>query len=137
MPDRRGRRAVDPRRYPRTARVNEVVREVIADELERVDDERLELATVTGVEVDPDLRHATVFMASLDDEEQAALAEVRVRLQRAIGRQVRLKRTPELAFRPDPAVATGGRVDELLRGLGPVEGDSTVTDTDSTGGGNP
>ena len=41
------------RRYERTARVNEVVREVLADELERLSDPRLGFVTVTGVEVTP------------------------------------------------------------------------------------
>ena len=54
------------RRYPRMARVNEVVREVIADELERLSDPRLGLVTVTGVEVSADLRHATVYYSALD-----------------------------------------------------------------------
>jgi ribosome-binding factor A len=49
-----------PRKYPRTARVNEVVREVLAEELERLSDPRLGLVTVTSVDVSPDLRHATV-----------------------------------------------------------------------------
>ena len=44
-----------PRKYPRTLRVNEVVREMIADELERLADPRLELVTITGVDVSPDL----------------------------------------------------------------------------------
>jgi ribosome-binding factor A len=118
MPDRRP----DPRRYPRTARVNEVVREIVADELERIDDERLELLTVTAVTVEPDLRHATVWFSSLPDGAANALAEARVRLQGAIARQVRLKRTPELAFRPDPAIATGERVDDILRALSRKEG---------------
>jgi ribosome-binding factor A len=48
------------------ARVNEVVRETIADELERLSDPRLGLVTVTGVEVSPDLRHATVYYSALD-----------------------------------------------------------------------
>jgi len=39
------------RRYPRTARVNEVMLEVLADELERMSDPRLELVTLTGVDV--------------------------------------------------------------------------------------
>jgi ribosome-binding factor A len=30
---------------------------------------------------------------------------------------VRLKRTPELTFREDPAIATGARVEEILRSL--------------------
>ena len=49
------------RRYDRTARVNEVVREVLADELERIGDPALGLLTITGVEVTPDLRQATVY----------------------------------------------------------------------------
>ncbi len=49
------------RRYPRTARVNEVVREVLADELERLSDPRLGLVTLTDVDVSADLRHADVY----------------------------------------------------------------------------
>ena len=50
-----------PRRYPRTARVNEVVLETLAEELERLSDPRLGFVTLTGVEVSPDLRQATVY----------------------------------------------------------------------------
>ena len=106
-------------RYSRLDRVNEALREVIADELERVDDERLELVTVTGVRVDPDLRHAHVWFDTLGDGSEVAvgLARHRVRLQAAIGRDLRLKRTPELTFAPDPAIAVGTRVEEILREL--------------------
>jgi ribosome-binding factor A len=112
------------RDYPRTARLNELLREILADELERIDDDRLPLATVVSVEVEPDLRRATVFYDNLDgpegDEETLeALGEVRVRLQAAIGRQARVKRTPELTFRPDPSVRSGERIDELLRDIEP------------------
>jgi ribosome-binding factor A len=107
-----------PKRYPRVARVNQVLREVVADELERIDDERLGITTVTGVQVDPDLRHAIVWLSSEPgDDAAAALAEHRVRIQAAIGRQLRLKRTPGLDFRPDPGVLTGERVDSILRDL--------------------
>jgi len=105
------------RRYPRVARVNELLREVIADELERIDDDRVGMSTVTGVTVDPDLRHARVWFSSLSPEATVALGEHRVRLQAAVGRQARLKRTPELEFRADPGVATGDRVEDILRGL--------------------
>ena len=118
------------RRYSRLDRVNEALREVIADELERVDDDVLELVTVTGVKVDPDLRHAQVWFDTLGDNDEVAraLARHRVRLQAAIGREMRLKRTPELTFAADPARAVGTRVEEILRGLGqspsPAEGDA-------------
>ena len=107
------------RRYSRLDRVNEALREVIADELERVDDERLELVTVTGVKVEADLRHAHVWFDTLGrhDEVGVALGQHRVRLQAAVGRELRLKRTPELTFAPDPAIAVGTRVEEILRGL--------------------
>ena len=107
------------RRYPRTARVNQVLREVVADALERVsdEDERLLLVTVTAIEVDPDLRHARVFYASRQDGVKEALDEQRVRLQAAIARQVRLKRTPQLSFMPDPAVSSGEQVESILRQL--------------------
>jgi ribosome-binding factor A len=103
--------------YPRSARVNQVLREVLADALERLADadERLRLATVTAVDTAPDLRHATVFMSSLSDDMAEALGSHRAGLQRAIAREVRLKRTPHLEFAPDPAVAHGSRVEEILR----------------------
>ena len=54
-----------PRKYPRTARVNEVVREVLAEEIERLSDPRLGFVTLTDVEVSRDLRHATVYYSAL------------------------------------------------------------------------
>jgi len=101
-------------------RINELVREITAEEIERLDDERLELVAITSVEVDPDLRHAVVWFDSLlgeatDDEVLQALGEMRVSIQAAIGRQARMKRTPTLTFRPDTAVRTGERIEEILR----------------------
>ena len=110
------------RRYPRTARVNKLLQEVLAEELERVsgDDDRLRLATITAVVVDSDLRHAKVLFdpglePGVTNEVAEALAEQRVRLQAAVARQVRLKRTPQLSFLSDSGVTTGSRVEEILR----------------------
>ena len=118
----RRRHGGSARDFPRTARINELLREILADELERLDDDRLELLTVTGVETEPDLRHAKVWYDSLQGEEGdpevlGALAELRPRLQAAIGRQARLKRVPELQFAPDPAVRSGLRIEAVLRDL--------------------
>ena len=108
-----------PRRYQRTDRVNELLREVIAGELKRLGEYKI---TVTGVETHPELIEATVYVASLDadDETQQAamirsLDAKRHRLQKAVASQVRAKRTPVLNFAPDHGVLTGRRVDELLR----------------------
>jgi ribosome-binding factor A len=123
-----------PRRYPRMARVNEVVREVLADELERLSDPRLGLVTVTGVEVSPDLRHATVYYSALDPgtavrgmdvaqvageqaETRDALRSAAPHLRAELGRQVRLKYLPELEFREDPAITQGARIEAIIRTL--------------------
>jgi ribosome-binding factor A len=122
-----GRRstASSARQFPRAARVNESLREVLADALERLTDtdDRLGLLTITAVECDPDLRRARVLFSSLDDDVLTVLSETRVRLQSAISQQVRLKRTPQLRFEADPAIAAGNRIEDLLRHLPPPSDD--------------
>jgi ribosome-binding factor A len=104
--------------YPRTLRVNQVLRQVVAEELERLADaDELAMVTVTSVEVAPDMRTAVVYLASLPEETAAVLEERRTHLQKLIGLQMTIKRTPKLTFKPDPAIAAGSRVEELLRGL--------------------
>jgi ribosome-binding factor A len=105
--------------YARTARINQLLREVLADELARFGDtdERLRLPTVTGVEITTDLSSAKVYMSSVDEAVLEALSEHRAHLQRAVGRQVRMKRTPKLQFMRDPAVVEGEKVEEILRRL--------------------
>jgi ribosome-binding factor A len=107
------------RRYPRVARVNEVLREVLAEAIERMadSDERLAMLTVTAVNTDPDLRQAKVLFDSLSDEALVALSDARPRLQGLIGNQVRLKWTPQLSFDADPAVQSGRRVEDILKQL--------------------
>lgn len=103
--------------YPRTARVNQILREVISDEVTRLSDldDRLGFLTVTDVEVSPDLRQAAVFFDSLSADAKAALDDLRADIQAAVNAQTRLKRTPKLSFVADPAVAHGEAVDEALR----------------------
>jgi ribosome-binding factor A len=117
------------KRYPRVDRVNEVMRQVLAEELERLADadDRLGLLTVTAVQVDPDLRHAAVLLASLSEEAEEALRAQRVHLQRAIARQMRIKRTPQLSFAVDPAIESGNRIEDLLRTIPHNEGEDLGT----------
>ncbi len=85
-----------PRQYPRAARVNEVVRETLADELERMSDPRLGFVTLTGVEVSPDIRYADVYYSVLGSPEERidssnALRSASPRLRAVLGKQVRLE----------------------------------------------
>ena len=107
-------------RYPRTARLNESLREVIADELTRIDDERLDLVTITAIDVDSEMNRAIVYYDSLrgedgDAEILEALNGHRVRIQGAVGRQVRAKKTPILTFRPDEVIRSAEHIDRILQ----------------------
>lgn len=133
MPGRRG--SGHTRRYPRTARLNEVLREILAEALETSLDEdaRLELVTITGVVCAPDLRHATVYFSGRTEGAEEALNDQRVRLQGEIGRQTRLKRTPQLSFVADPGVTSGWRIEEVLKGLGARDDSSKLGGDDDAG----
>ena len=108
------------RRVARTARLSETLREVIADELAKIDDDRLGFVTITSVDVDSEMNRGIVFYDSLQGEEGdkqilEALNENRKRLQSAIATQIHARRTPILEFRPDDGIRAAARIDEVLR----------------------
>jgi ribosome-binding factor A len=119
---------VSERRYPRTARLNEVILEVLADELERLSDPRLELVTLTGVEVNRDLSKASVYYSTLGDSTGAeaeakrestatALRSAAPHLRRVLSREVRVKQIPRLDFVEDPAITASARIEAILRDI--------------------
>ena len=72
--------------YPRVLRVNQVLRQVLADELERLADaDELPMVTVTSVDAAPDMRTATVYLAPSRKQRRWSLEERRVHLQRTLG----------------------------------------------------
>jgi ribosome-binding factor A len=104
----------------RPDRVAEEFREVLAEEIPRLKDPRIGFLTVTRVDVSPDLRRATVFYTVLGENRdhratRAGLQSARAHLRSELGRQVRLKFTPELDFEEDVGLAQVERVTELLR----------------------
>ena len=105
----------------RMRKVNSTLREVIAEEVERLSDPRLEMVSVTAVDTAPNLRHAVVYVDVLDAGKQQdaldALGKAARRLQSVIAAQVRMKFTPTLDFRMDQGVIEGARIDQLLRDL--------------------
>jgi len=108
------------RRVARTARLSETLREVIADELTKIDDDRLGFVTITSVDVDSEMNRGIVFYDSMqgaegDEQILEALNDHRKRLQSVIADQVRARRTPVLQFRPDDAIRAAQRIDEVLR----------------------
>jgi len=109
----------------RMRRVNESVRQVLAEAVVELKDPRIGLVTITGVRTSPDLRHATVYVSVLGSERKRrrtleGLEAAHGPLQARVATELRLKRTPQLAFEYDPSVERGVRmtqlIDELARG---------------------
>ena len=103
----------------RMRRVNESVRQVLAEALPELKDPRIGLVTVTGVDTAPDLRHAVVYVSVLGSARKRkaslqGLAAAHGLLQGRLARQLRLKRTPQLTFEYDPSVERGVRMTQLI-----------------------
>lgn len=105
---------------------------MVAEELARIDDERLELVTITAVDVDPEMNRAVVYFDSMfgldgDAGVEEALMEHRSRLQSCINREMHVRKTPILSFKPDEVIRAAERIEELLRKR-PVTDDSATDD---------
>ncbi len=102
-------------------RVDEAMREVLSDAMAHdLKDPRIGFVTVTEVRTSPDLRHARVFVSVLGDEarREATLAGLRSAhgvLQRRVASELKLKRTPALAFQYDDTVDRAMRLEQLLQ----------------------
>ena len=108
----------------RMRRVNESVRQVLSEAVGQLKDPRIGFVTVTGVETTPDLRQARVFVSVLGNERKqaqtlAALQAAHSVLQTQLARELRMKRTPQLAFEYDPSVERGVRMNKLIDELAP------------------
>ena len=100
-------------------RVDEAVKEVLSEGIGELKDPRIGFVTITGVRTAPDLRHARVFVSVLGSERKrekslAGLAAAHGVLQARLARELRLKRTPQLAFEYDPSVERGVRMTQLI-----------------------
>jgi ribosome-binding factor A len=103
----------------RMRRVNESVRQVLAETVPQLKDPRIGLVTVTGVDTSPDLRQATVYVSVLGSmrKRTATLRGLEAAhgvLQARLARELRLKRTPQLTFEYDPSVERGVRMSRLI-----------------------
>lgn len=106
----------------RTERVGEGFREILAEEVLRLKDPRVGFVTITGVKVSPDLHQAWVYFTAYGDDKEragtrAALRSATTHLRRELGRQVRLKVTPEIEFVEDDTLQSGERIDRIIEEL--------------------
>ena len=108
----------------RMRRVNEAVRQVLSEAVGELKDPRIGFLTITSVVTSTDLREARVYVSVLGSERKrertlAGLEAAHGVLQARLARELRLKRTPQLAFEYDPTVEHGVRMSQLIDELAP------------------
>lgn len=118
-----------PKSYGRNERIAaSLLREaaqVIATEIK---DPRVKLATVTEVDVAPDLRNATIFVSFMDDDEtkikeaMEALAKASGFVRTSLANRLKMRYMPKITFEYDRLIKESMRIDALIaKGLGPKE----------------
>jgi ribosome-binding factor A len=118
----------------RIARVREVIQRELSSLIEREFQFAPALATVSHVDITPDLRQCFVYVSVIGSEQQsehviASLRSARSELQRSLAKRVILKYTPILNFKLDTSAERGVRILQILEELDapesstPEEGD--------------
>lgn len=119
----------------RTARLNEQLRREISELIRRrVHDPRIGLVTITGVDVARDLGSAKVYVRTQGTPEERdatmeGLSAAAPFLRTTLGRSLRVRRVPELRFRPDRSYEQARRIEEVLSEvIPPDEGEAAEGD---------
>lgn len=108
----------------RSHRVGDLLRDELSAILSReMEDPRLGLVSVTGVEMSSDLKVANVYLSAVDPDADVE-GMIRV-LERARGflrnqlkrRKLGLRHLPELRFHHDDSIERGSRIEHILREL--------------------
>jgi ribosome-binding factor A len=115
----------------RVFQVGERIKELVAEQLQRVADPRFSLVTITSVMVSPDLRNAKVYwVVSLlgDADRDERIAEVQEAFESAAGlfrksisKQLGIRFTPELRFYYDDTLDTVENVERLMARIRPKD----------------
>lgn len=117
-------------------RVADRIREILSELLLfEVSDPALQGITVTEVTLDRELEYASVYVNALGDEERRddvlqGLSRATGFLRRETGRQLQLRRVPELRWYWDETLSQADRIEKLLNTLDIKPGDAPETDDD-------
>lgn len=111
--------------YSRAERVSNKIQVAITDLLsKKMQDPRIEMATISGVRLSPDLRVADVYITVFGDKKKIRDAlegfkKSKGFIKKSIAPKLGLKYMPELRFVRDDSFDKAARMDELIRSANP------------------
>jgi ribosome-binding factor A len=114
-----------PREFNRSDRVAQLVKRGVAGLLStEIDDPRVRMVTITDVEVSRDMRHANIFVTSVEtatgDQQKSmmlALDKASGYLRHLLAGRLDLRRCPELHFEYDYSVQRGADLTALIESV--------------------
>jgi len=103
----------------RKDQLSHLIAHELSDLIAQMKDPRIGFASVTGVDLSTDLRHAKVYISVMGSQAEqrasmAALTHATGFLRSELAHRLTIRYTPELVFRLDESIARGVRVLELL-----------------------
>lgn len=103
----------------RTERVGQLLKELISEVVRDLKDPRIGFATLTEVQVTPDLKHAKIYVSVLgtDDEKKESLEGLNSAkgfIRREITPNLSLRCIPDLSFTLDRSIENGVRMAALI-----------------------
>ncbi len=105
----------------RATRVAEVIRAEIADMLTRgLKDPRVGFVSIMGVRMSPDLRYANVYISLMGSEKEKKSSLIGLKnsagwIRRELGKNLRLRLTPEVRFFEDSTLDEVYHLEERFR----------------------
>ncbi len=104
----------------RMGRINEEIQKELSSLIRTVKDPRVGgMISVTAVQATPDLKYAKIYISVLDKSDASevlkGLKSASGYLRRELGRNLKLRYTPELSFVQDDSIDQGAHILDLLR----------------------
>lgn len=108
-----------PHPFQRTQRIGDQIQQVLASLLSsKIHDPRFQDISITGVNISPDMKNATIFVSKLETQK---INETIVALNKAAGffrhglaNKLNLRYTPKLKFVYDDSILRGNKISKLI-----------------------
>lgn len=119
--------------FSRADRVSNEIQKILAEILRKdIKDPRLEMATITGVEMTKDLRIARIYFAVTGGEDRIEKAQQGFQsavgfIKRTLASELELRYMPDLKFFYDKSFDYGARIDALLKSINTENGKDQST----------